>query len=464
MADTMGLNPYDAPQSNKVLVLAWVVEIVAVSMGLILAFFAGYEGSDGGILAMSISVLPFAALSVIEATKIPLIGMAFKVRSMIWRLIAIIALIIVTAATFENFVFGFERGFNERIRSVEIAEQAVQTGERDLEIAKARVPQLTARQSEITARLSTLREEVVGVRHQAEHDIADVRSGNTAGSFGAERNRMEQDLSGVDQRRDNAVVTERTRCRNNPGTRCNISAIMGSFQRQRDDLTRRITHLSDGQHAQDATAGADVANTRQRRDSQLAGMDRERTTLDAELDPVRDRLATAQTVAMQGSELVAQASRKRDEMIEKSQLHRLSMVLFGDRERMTLEKTKRFFVMSLAAIVALIGSLLAALHYAAQNERGTRRRMLTNAIRGYLIRHRRAIPIKRRYYTPQERIGAVRNLRGWLARRRRSTLPIQIREVVKEIPVDRLKIVFLPLDATEEQVAQARREARQDAA
>lgn len=464
MADIVSFDPHTAKPSSKVLVFAWFVESVAVIMGLLLAIFAGFEGSDGGVLAMFIAVLPFVALSIIELTKIPLIGIAFKVRSIVWRVIACVAVLFVTAATFENFVFGFERGFNERIRHVELAEQAVETGERDLEIAQARIPELTVRQGEITARLSTLREEVAGIRQQAEHDITDVRSNNTAGSLGAERNRLEQELSGIDQRRDSAVLNERARCRSNSSSRCNVSAIAGSFQRQRDDLTRRITRLSDGQRIQDATAGADVASARQRRDAQLTGMDRERLALEAELDLVRDKLTTAQTVSMQGSEVVAQASRKRDEMVEKSQLHRLSMALFKNRERTSIEKTKHLFVFSLAAIVALIGSLLAALHYAAQNERGTRRHVLANAIRGYMARHRRAIPIKRRYYTPQERIGAVRNLRGWLARRRRSNLPIQIKEIVKEIPVDRLKIVFLPLDATEEQVAQARREARQDAA
>lgn len=41
---------------------------------------------------------------------------------------------------------------------------------------------------------------------------------------------------------------------------------------------------------------------------------------------------------------------------------------------------------------------------------------------------------------------------------------MQIKEVVKEVPVDRLKIIFPPLDATEEQIAQARHEAWQEAA
>ena len=449
---------------SKALAFAWLVEAVAVAMGLVLAVFAGIEGSDGGIIAISVAVMPFMALSVVELTKIPLVGLAFRVRSIPWRLIAVAALLLVTTATFENFVFGFERGFNERIRSVEIAEEAVLTGERELQVANVRIPQLTARQTELTTRLAALQEEVAGIRQQAQHDINDVRTSNTAGSFATERARVEQDLSSLDGRREAALNNERARCRANPDTRCNVSTMAGSFQRQRDDLNRRIGRLTDEQRAQDATTGADVASARQHRDAQLAELDHERKGLDAELGGIRDQLATAHAAALQGSEGVAQAAHKRDEAIEKSQLHRLSMVLFGNQERGTIERTKRLFVVSLAAIVALVGSLIAAMHHAAENAGGPRRRLLTNALRGYVARHRRAIPVRRRCDTPRERVGAVRNLRGWLARRRRSNLPVQVKEVVKEVPVDRLKIVFLPLDATEEQVAQARRDARQEAA
>ena len=464
MDDLFDLGSRPLTRPGKALALAWAIEIAAVIMGLLLAVFAGIEGSDGSFFAICIAILPFAALSIIELTKIPLVRLAFQVRSVCWRLIATAALLLVTGATFENFVFGFERGFNERIRSVENAEQAVLTGERELQIANARVPELTARQTEITARLATLQEQVAGTRQQTQRDIEDVRTNNTAGSLAAERTRLEKELTGLDQRREAAMNNERARCRSNPNVRCGVSAVAGSFGRQRDEINHRISRLTDEQHAQDATAGADVTSARQQRDAQLAGLERERKRLGEELDGVRDRLATAHAVALQGDERVAQAGRARDEMIEKSQLHRLSMALFGDHEPGTVGKTKRLFVVSLAGIVALVGSLLAALQYAAENGKAPRRRPLARALRGYVARPRRAVPVRRRHYTPKERIGAVRNLRGWLARRRRSNLPVRVKEIIKEMPIDRLKIIFLPLDATEEQVAQARRDARQEAA
>ena len=268
---------------------------------------------------------------------------------------------------------------------------------------------------------------------------------------------------GLDGRRDAALNAERARCRNNPNTRCNISAIAGGFQRQREALTSRIAKLTDQQQQQEAASGADQASARQRRDTALTGLDTERKGLEEELDRVRVQLADAQAVILQGADAVALASRDRDAMIERSQLHRLSDVLFGDHKKETLEKTKRAFVVSLAAIVALVGSLIAAMHFAAQNERAKRRGLVTRAIRGYIARYRKAIPVRqRRIYTPKEKVGLVRNLRGWAARRRRRKLPVRVQEVIKEVPVDRLKIVFLPLDATEAQIAQVRGEAHRE--
>jgi len=453
--------------SSKTLVFAWVVEVIAVVMGLILAIFAGIEGSDGGVITIAIATLPFAGLTVIELTKIPLVGLAFRVKSTFWRLLAFVALLAVTLATFENFVFGFERGFNERIRSVENAEQAVQARRNAQEVAQTRIPQLTARQDEITARLAALREEVAGIREQAQQDITDARNSTGTADYRAERERLEKELVSIDQQRDAAVNRERIRCRNNPETRCNVSAIAGSYQRQRDAVARRIASLVEEQREQEAAANAEVAKARQKRDAELAAKEQERSQLQQELSTVREQLANAQRIVLQGSEAVAQAVQRRDELIERSQLHRLAKVLFGNHDRTTLERTKRLFVVSLAAIVALIGSVIAAMHYAAQQAAGPSRRLLTNAIRGYLARRRRRLPVLRDMREiAKHRHGILRNLRGYLARRRRRLLPV--REVVKvverEVPVDRLKLVFLPLDASEEQIAKARRDARQEAA
>ena len=76
-------------------------------------------------------MLPFAMLSAVELTKIPLVALLFGVDGARWRVLALVGLACVTAATFANFVFGFERGFNERIRAVQTAEQVTLDSQRD---------------------------------------------------------------------------------------------------------------------------------------------------------------------------------------------------------------------------------------------------------------------------------------------------------------------------------------------
>jgi hypothetical protein len=460
---------------KKALVFAWMVEALAVIMGLVLAVFAGIEGSDSGAVAMAIAILPFAALAIIELTKIPLIALAFEVRGFLWKLVALVALVFVVGATFENFVFGFERGFNERIRTVEKAEQEVKSAKSQQELARTRVPQMTARQTEITARLAVLRDEATAIRQQAQQDIADTRGNNTAAGLRAEREQVERDIVAIDQRRDADLNRERARCRV-PNVPCNISAITNNYARQRAGLAQRITALMQQQREQDGAASIEVASARQKRDANLAEKERERTTLQTELNAVREQLVDAQQVLLEGTDRVAAAEHHRDEMIERSQLHRLSMVLFGSHERATLEETKRLFVVSLSAIVAVIGALIAAMHFAAdlhaQREaegafgkvaRPPPRRLISKAVRGLLARRRRRLPVgealKR---ASRERRGLIRNIRGIAARRRLRTEIVTIKEVPKEVFVDRLKIVYLPLDATEEEVARARRDAERD--
>ncbi|HEY4252552.1 MAG TPA: hypothetical protein VGM87_15170 [Roseomonas sp.] len=442
--------------SRKALIFAWGVEGVAVVMGLVLAVFAGIEGSDSGPAAIVIAVLPFAALSIVELTKIPLIELAFRTRPFIWKLMAVVALALVTTATFENFVFGFERGFNERIRVVELAEQAVQSQHSAQDITRTAIPQLTSRQDEITARLAVIRDEVAGIRSQAQEDITDARGAGTATDYRAERERIDRDLQANDQRRDQLLAQERRRCAPQ-GVPCLINPILATHRRRADELNARLTEINTRQRQAEQNQDQTVSTARERRDADLGARDRERATLQNELNDIRDRLAAAHRTNLQGSEGVAAAIHHRDELIEKSQLHRLSMVLWGSYDRENLELTKRLFVMSLAAIVALIGSIVATMHYAAQSP-GRPYHPLRNAIRGYLARRRRVLPLRVDMAEDRrQRFRMMRAMRAYYLRRRR---PLTItREIIREMPIDRLKIVFVPLDATEQEVEAARREA-----
>ena len=447
------------PRRLDALLCAWIVEVLAVSMGLTLAVFAGIEGSDGGIAAVIIAMLPFVMLSAVELTKIPLVALLFGVESARWRLLALFGLACVTAATFENFVFGFERGFNERIRAVQTAEQVVVDSQRAVDLARNQVAALGARQAEINSRLTAVAAETAGIRQQASDAIRDARAGN-AGGLGAERAQVDQALRTLDATEAADVARENVRCRRVAGP-CRTWAIHQGFRQQRETLTRQSATLTDQLNRQQNDSSLTISASRSRGDLDLALRDRERQTLELEFTRLRSDLAAAQGKVLHDSEALAAAQRTRDVRLDRSQLHRLAGVLFGDSSVVSVERTKRLFVVSLSAIVAVIGSVIAAMHFASQRAATRQRRPLVNAMRHYLARKRRRLPILRDFREEmRQRHAMIRNLRGWLLRRRRNLLPVvvktQIHEV--EVPIDRLKLVFVPLNATEDQIAEIRRD------
>ena len=101
------------------------------------------------------------------------------------------------------------------------------------------------------------------------------------------------------------------------------------------------------------------------------------------------------------------------------------------------------------------------MHFAAQRAGTPQRRPLVNAMRHYLARKRRRLPILRDIREEmRQRHAMIRNLRGWLLRRRRKLLPVVVKTEIHEVevPIDRLKLVFVPLNATEDQIAEIRRD------
>lgn len=453
------------PRRLNALLCAWVVEIIAVSMGLTLAVFAGIEGSDDGLFAVLIAMLPFVMLSAIELTKIPFVALLFGVDKTRWRILALFGLACVTAATFENFVFGFERGFNERIRGVQTAEQLMADSQRAVDLARDNVADLVARQTEINNRLATLAAETGAIRQQSFDAIRDARASETTASLSADLAQVNQASRALDARESTELDRESVRCHRAGSGPCRTWAIHQSFRQPRDTLNRQYATLTEQLKNQQSDSSLNISATQARRDLDLALRGRERQALEFGLTDLRTDLAAAQRKVLQGGETLAAAERTRDARLDRSQLHRLAGILFGNQLPATVERTKRLFVVSLAAIVAVIGSVIAAMHFAAQRaaERVVtpERHPLANAMRHYLARRRRRLPILRDIREElRQRHALIRNLRGWLLRRRRELLPVVVKTEIREVevPVDRLKLIYVPLNATEDQIAEIRRD------
>jgi hypothetical protein len=453
--------------SSKALALAWFIEGIAVAMGLAIAAFAGIEGSDGGVITLTVATMPFCALAAIELTKIPLVRLAFRVRRRLWVLLAIVALLCVTAATFENFVFGFERGFNERIRAIEVADQHVRQLENARALAEAVLPGLNERREESERELAQLGKDIEASRAQAERDIGHAEHRDDDTQLREERAQLQAQLTDIEQTRLRAVNNEYARCHRDPRV-CNlralnetVSAINDKAAREHKAIQEKIERLDERERIQHDNATADEKAARERLTIELADKERQAKALHDTLDQIRSDITAAESAKLEGERSIDDATRTRDELIERSQLHRLSDIAFGNHEPPALERTKRFFVVTLAAIVALIGTVLATMQFAALYAAEARRRPLTNAIRGYFARRRRRIPILRDIAEEaRQRNRLVRSLRAWIARRRRRV----VRTVIREVPVDRLKIIYLPLNPSEEAVFEARREAGRTAA
>lgn len=452
------------PRRFDALLCAWIVEVIAVSMGLTLAVFAGIEGSDGGVFAVLVAMLPFVMLSAIELTKIPFVALLFGVDRVGWRVLALFGLACVTAATFGNFVFGFERGFNERIRAVQTAEQATLDGQRAVELDRNHVAALVARQAEISGRLAVLAAETDAIRQQSIEAIRDARGSGSTASLSAELAEVDQASRALDAKESAELDRESVRCHRIAGP-CRTWAIHQSYRQRRDTLNRQNAALTEQLKRQQTDSSLTISATQARRDLDLAVRDSERQTLEIGLTRLRSDLAEAQSKVLQDGEALAAVERTRDARLDRSQLHRLAGILFGDQSPASVERTKKLFVMSLAAIVAVIGSVIAAMHFAMQ--RATRRagnpqrRPVANALRHYLARKRRRLPILRDIREEmRQRHAVVRNLRGWLLRRRRSLLPVVVKTEIHEVevPVDRLKLVYVPLNVTEDEIEDIRRD------
>lgn len=430
----------DAGHHSRAIVLAWAVEIIAVGMGLVLAVFAGIEGSDSGAMAIIVATLPFIALSVIELMKIPLVALAFKVHSNVWRVLAIIALLFVTLATFQNFVFGFERGFNERIRVVETAQQAFQNRQNEAGTAASRVKQLEARQKDFESQIADLDKRVNAIREQAQSDIANTHANDTTAALIKEREQLQTELGQIEQRRSAETTAEFARCRA-AQTTCYPGPINARWNKQRDQIMTRLAAIDDQMKTAHDQATTEMTETRANRDTELANLNKQRADLQHQLDGARDTLADAQVQSLRADAAVTEVQHTRDLLVDRSQLHRLSDVIFGNHENAALERTKKLFVVSLAAIVAVIGSIIAAMYYATQ-------------VNVAAILNDRRIGARQRHLM-------WRAIRSYYANKRLNL--IQEKTILKEVPIDRLKLVFLPADATEEDIKRVREEALKSA-
>ena len=120
----------------KVLYLAWAVEVVAVMVGLLTAWFNGYAAYEqfpekdlSAKMEFLLGALPFIVVAIVELSKIPLAAGFYKVKKTGWRVLILIALLSLMFVTFETISLGLERQATNITSSI----TAIDTKIKDLE-------------------------------------------------------------------------------------------------------------------------------------------------------------------------------------------------------------------------------------------------------------------------------------------------------------------------------------------
>lgn len=123
---------YEIRQKNGrwLLGAAWLLEVIAACIGLLIAgilILQGYEGlvSDGGQIPSSmkysvlIGGLPFVMSAIVELMKIPIVTLVYHSQSLLWKSIFVIALAALAFITFETMAAGMQQGYQVRTGTIQ---------------------------------------------------------------------------------------------------------------------------------------------------------------------------------------------------------------------------------------------------------------------------------------------------------------------------------------------------------
>ena len=100
--------------------IAWIVEIIAASVGLLFAWLALFPNNVGPEdtntkVTLIVSAIPFVIVAIVELTKIPLAAACYFTTSRIAKYVFGFSLILVSLITFETFSNGFQQGLHVRL-------------------------------------------------------------------------------------------------------------------------------------------------------------------------------------------------------------------------------------------------------------------------------------------------------------------------------------------------------------
>ncbi len=144
---------YEIRQNNgrNLLIAAWLIEIVAALIGLLIVailFAQGVDAEDSVDtsqaikksfsdlptsvkLSIAIGALPFFMCSVVELMKIPIVTLVYHSKSLLWKSFFAISLMALAFITFETLAAGMQQGYQVRTAKIQnLSQQITQKRER----------------------------------------------------------------------------------------------------------------------------------------------------------------------------------------------------------------------------------------------------------------------------------------------------------------------------------------------
>lgn len=174
---------------------AWLVEIMAASLGLLIGFFVAFdayykhaERDLSTFLNALMGAMPFLLIAVIEPTKIPLAGGLYKVKSIGWKFLILISLIGLTTVTFETMFTGLER----QLTNVTLT---VTEGKNEIRDLNSKIAELEQSISDIEAINIADQTEEWNIKITTSQEQLETRISNIDGIFEAQQDDLLQQIA-----------------------------------------------------------------------------------------------------------------------------------------------------------------------------------------------------------------------------------------------------------------------------
>jgi hypothetical protein len=359
--------PAEAEIQARTLKTAWVIEGSVISIGLLVAVMIGVQ--TGGILTGCAAAAPFVAAATCEFARIPLTRMAFAVRGVLFKSIAIFTLCLLSLLTAEQLLLGFEGAFTMRIESVRRAGQAAADANSRVADLEREAEDLAALRTSLEKRITGFAAEAELARSLADSDISAATAGTAAArqEILAQRDNLSRQIGDLQAQHRRADASMNALCRNTPD-RCAIGALQRRQAGELAPLQQRITELDNALLGRAGTSDSERAQAIARRDTATQQVRTRKAAIEADLRTAladRSALSARLTEARQravATQATAQAMR------QGSPMHRLAKTTLGSDDDDGAQKVLTIFATVASLTLASAGTILATLTFRSQTQ------------------------------------------------------------------------------------------------